>query len=229
MRPAIVVMVKAPIAGFAKTRLTPPLSKHDAASLALCFVQDVIKSALSVTSNVIVAFTPDDGRLPLEVSLPSRLLWVKQQGEDLGERLSSVIAYAGNVGFSPIIVLGADSPTLPSSFVVTACNALANDQTDIVLGPTTDGGYYLLGLRKVVPNLFHNVAWSTDRTFEQTVRNINELKLRLLKLPDWYDVDTFAELDRLCRELNSNQEARRLAPSTHAWLLSQGLSRPPAG
>jgi glycosyltransferase A (GT-A) superfamily protein (DUF2064 family) len=97
MRPAIVVMVKAPIAGFAKTRLSPPLSTQDAASLALCFVQDVIKSALSITSNVIVAFTPDDGRLPLEVSLPSRLLWIKQQGEDLGERLSSVIAYAATL------------------------------------------------------------------------------------------------------------------------------------
>src|SRR5687768_10701926 len=159
MRPVIVVMVKAPVPGFAKTRLTPPLSKPDAASLALCFVQDVINSALSITSNVIVAFTPDDGRSLLEVSLPGRLLWVGQQGEDLGEKLSSVIAYAASLGFSPVIVLGADSPTLPSSFVVTACKALANDQTDIVLGPTTDGGYYLLGVRKAVPNLFHNVAW----------------------------------------------------------------------
>jgi rSAM/selenodomain-associated transferase 1 len=222
-------MVKAPVAGFAKTRLSPPLSKHDAASLALCFVQDVIKSARSITSNVIVAFTPDDGRSVLEVSLPRDLLWVKQQGEDLGEKLSLAIAHASGLGFSPIIVLGADSPTLPLSFIETACHALANDKADIVLGPTTDGGYYLVGLRKAVPNLFNNVPWSTDRAFEQTGHNIKRLGLRLLTLQDWYDIDTFAELEQLCSELTSNQQAHSLAPTTHAWLLSHGLLRPSAG
>jgi uncharacterized protein len=177
MRPVIIVMVKAPVPGFAKTRLIPALSQSDAASLALCFVQDVVNSALRIVPNVIVAYTPDAGRAILEPSLPRQVQWLKQQGEDLGERLNSAITRAASSGFSPIIVLGADSPTLPPSFIETACDALATDKTDVVLGPTTDGGYYLVGLRKTVPNLFHNVAWSTARTFAETARNTNELGL----------------------------------------------------
>ncbi len=188
MPPVIIVMVKAPVAGFAKTRLTPPLSPSDAATLALCFVQDVINSALRIIANMIVAFAPDDGRAMLEASLPNQLLWVNQEGDDLGERLNSLIAYAGNLGFSPIIVLGADSPTLPPSFIETASDTPAGDRTDVVLGPTTDGGYYLVGLRKTFPNLFHNIAWSTARTFDQTAHNINQLGLHLFELPQWYDV-----------------------------------------
>jgi rSAM/selenodomain-associated transferase 1 len=218
-------MVKAPVAGFTKTRLTPPLSQTDAASLALCFLQDVINSANSVSPNVIIAFAPDEGRSMLEASLPDHPLWVKQQGFDLGERLNSAIIHAGNLGFSPIVALGADSPTLPPSYVETAFEALVYDRADVVLGPTTDGGYYLVGLRKVVPNLFHNIAWSTVRTFDQTVHNIKQLKLRLLEVPQWYDVDTFADLSRLCNELNSDPKARSLAHATYKWLIAHGLLR----
>jgi rSAM/selenodomain-associated transferase 1 len=225
MRPAIIVMVKAPVAGFAKTRLNPPLSESDAASLALCFVQDVINSAKSVVPNVIVAYAPDEGRYMLEASLPNHLLWVKQQGVDLGERLNSAISYAVDLGFSPVIALGADSPTLPPSYIETAFDALAYGKTDVVLGPTTDGGYYLVGLRKPVPNLFHNIAWSTPHTFHQTAHNIKQLNLRLLEVPQWYDVDTFADLSRLCNELNSDQTARWLAQATNEWLLAHGLLR----
>lgn len=223
MRPVVIVMVKAPVAGFAKTRLSPELSKSDAASLALCFVQDVINSALRIIPNVVVAFAPDGGDALLQPSLPKQLLWVKQHGKDLGERLNSAIAYATDLGFSPIIVLGADSPTLRPSYIKTACDALAGDKTDVVLGPATDGGYYLLGVRETVPNLFHNIAWSTARTLDQTAHNINQLGLRLLELPQWYDVDTFADLGRLCNELNGDQQARSLAQETHRWLVTHNL------
>jgi rSAM/selenodomain-associated transferase 1 len=227
MPPVIIVMVKAPVAGIAKTRLTPSLSESDAASLALCIIQDVINSALGIIPNVIVAFAPDDGRAILEPSLPKQLHWVKQEGHDLGERLNSAIAYAAGLGFSPIIVLGADSPTLPPSYIETASDALAANKTDVVLGPTTDGGYYLVGLRKTVPNLFHNIAWSSARTFADTVHNTNQLGLRLLTLPEWYDVDTFADLGRLRNELLSNHSARSLAQATLSWLLAHGLLRLP--
>lgn len=103
MRPVVIVMVKAPRAGFAKTRLAPPLSEFDAASLAVCFVQDVVNAALRIVPNLIVAFAPHDGRALLEAVLPDDLLWCEQQGEDLGERLDAAITYAVNLGFSPII------------------------------------------------------------------------------------------------------------------------------
>ena len=223
MRPVVIVMVKAPSAGFAKTRLTPPLSEVDAASLASCFVQDVINSALRIVPNLIVAFSPRDGRALLEALLPADLRWLEQQGGDLGERLDAAITYAANLGCGPIIVIGADSPTLPDSLIETARDALATGKTDAVLGPTVDGGYFLLGLRNRVPHLFQNIDWSTPLTYEQTASNITGLGLRLLELPQWYDVDTFSDLLRLREDLLSDDNARRRAPATYRWLLDHDL------
>ena len=218
MNPLIIVMVKAPVPGFAKTRLTPTLSEAAAASLALCFLQDVINSARRVVPNLIVAFTPRDARAFLETHLPEDLLWIEQSGVGLGERMDSAIAHAANVDVSPIIVLGADAPTLPLAFLQVAVQSLAKGDADVVLGPTVDGGYYLVGVRAPVRGLFRNVEWSKPTVFEQTVRNINELNLKLTALPEWYDVDTPDDLVRLRQEFHSSEQARNLAPATHRWL-----------
>ncbi len=207
MRPVVIVMVKAPSAGFAKTRLTPPLSEVNAASLASCFVQDVISSALRIVPNLVVAFTPGNSRALLEALLPPNLHWLEQLGGDLGERLDAAISYAANQGYGPIIVIGTDSPTLQDSLIETARDTLAAEKADAVLGPTVDGGYHLLGLRNYVPHLFQNINWSTPLTYEQTAGNINSLRLRLLELPGWYDVDTFSDLVRLREELLSDDNA----------------------
>lgn len=223
MHPVIIVMVKAPFPGVAKTRLTPPLDQSEAASLALCFVQDVVQSALGITGNVIVAFAPLEGRTLLEASLPDNLHWVEQQGDNLGQRLVAAIAYAHNLGFGPIIVLGADSPTLPAAFIHQAFQMLTVGPVDIALGPTTDGGYYLVGFREPEPKVFHNISWSSALTFEHTVRNIKQLGLQLATLDPWYDVDTFADLRSLNNELRSDDRARRRAPATYSWLLTHRL------
>jgi rSAM/selenodomain-associated transferase 1 len=220
MHPVIIVMVKAPLPGLAKTRLTPPLAQSEAASLALCFVKDVVKSALGITQNVILAFTPSGGRALLDASLPDNLHWIEQRGQHLGERLISSIAYAHNLGFGPIIVLGSDSPTLPPSFIQQACQILTAGPADVVLGPTADGGYYLVGVRKPEPEIFHNITWSSPLTLEHTVRNINQLGLRLATLEQWYDVDTFEDLRFLNDELRSDEHARSRAPATYGWLLA---------
>src|SRR5688572_3495984 len=219
MTPVIIVMVKAPLPGFAKTRLTPPLTKVDAAALSLCFVQDVVTSALTVNPDLIVAFTPSDGRNLLEPVLPQNLIWLEQKGTHLGERLDSATHHARELGFSPIIVLGADSPTLPPSFIENALRALTSDNAEIVLGPTTDGGYYLIGFRKPDVAVLRNVTWSSPFTFEQTVRNIKQLELPLFTLPQWYDVDTFANLTFLANELRTDLETQARAPQTYHWLL----------
>ena len=224
MRPVIIVMVKAPLPGLAKTRLCPPLAQSEAASLALCFVQDVVQSALGVTQNVIVAFTPLEGRAMLQASLPANLHWVQQQGNDLGDRLSSTIAYAERLGFNPIIVLGADSPTLPQTLIQSAFQLLTTGTADITLGPTPDGGYYLVGVRKSEPQIFQNVTWSSPTTLEQTVQNIDRLGLHLVTLEGWYDVDTSEDLRSLINEIHENESARLLAPSTYNWLLTHNVS-----
>ena len=120
MRPAIIVMVKAPGAGFVKTRLTPPLSGAEAAALAERFAQDTVKSASSVASEVIIAYAPSEGRDRLEAFLRGELHWLEQRGEDLGARLEEIASRAFGTGFGPLALIGADSPTLPPIFMAAA-------------------------------------------------------------------------------------------------------------
>lgn len=218
-RPVVIVMVKAPRAGFVKTRLMPALTAEEAASAALCFAQDAVANAKRSVNDCLIAYTPPQGRAILEPLLPHGLLWVEQQGADLGERLERVVRYASSTGFDPFIILGADSPTLPVSFITTALEALTNGDADVTLGPTADGGYYLVGSRAECRNLFQAVDWSTPLAYRQTASNALRQGLRLLELPQWYDVDTPSDLLRLRAEMLTHEEARFRAPATYDWLL----------
>jgi uncharacterized protein len=219
--PAIILMAKAPRAGEAKTRLTPPLAPEEAAALAARMFADAAECALSVTRHVLVAYAPADGRAALEALLPTaaRAAWLEQRGADLGARLARAAREAFARGFGPLAFVGADSPTLPPEYVARALDALSAGEADVALGPAEDGGYYLVGLRSHAPRLFAGVEWSTPRAYEQTARNAAFLSLRLLELPPWYDVDTPADLARLRAELSGDESARRRAPATHEWLL----------
>ena len=222
-QPIVVVMVKAPRAGSVKTRLVPPLSESEAASLAACFAQDTILNARRVLPNVLVAYAPADARLELERLLPGDLLWFEQVGNDLGQRLDSVVNHVSQLGFSPFILLGADSPTLPTAFLQQALQVLVSNQADISLGPTDDGGYYLIGLHRPVPDLFQNIDWSTSAVYKQTEANASALNLRLNATPCWYDVDTPADLERIRDQILSDHEMQQQAPNTYRWLTNRGL------
>ena len=228
-RPAVIVMAKAPRAGEAKTRLVPPLKPSEAAGLAACFFADTVSLALGIAGQVVVAYAPADGRAALADALrehahapdAGRMLWLEQRGDDLGERLAGVVEHAAALDLSPLLIVGADSPTLPPSFLATALEALSHARADVALGPTDDGGYYAVALRAPAPGLFDAVEWSTPRAYAQTARNAERLGLRLLELPRWYDVDTPADLSRLCAELSADEDARRRAHATYRWMLAQ--------
>jgi uncharacterized protein len=227
-RPVVIVMVKAPRPGFAKTRLVPELPEAQAAALAACFAEDVVRGAARVTADLLIAYSPAEGRALLKAFLPGGLRWVEQQGADLGARLQSAATHAARLDFAPLIFIGADSPTLPTVLIADAITRLESGETDVVLGPTEDGGYYLIGLRRPEQGLFEGITWSTSRTLEQTAEAAARLGLRLLQLPPWYDVDTPSDLSRLCRELSADDGARLRAPVTCRWLLAQGLLSTPS-
>ena len=227
MRPVCILMVKAPRAGAVKTRLSPPLSPAQAASLAACFARDALASIRRAVPDVIVAYAPADGRAQLETLFPhDDLHWLEQRGDGLGARIESAAAHADALGYGPVVLVGADSPTLPASFVARAVASLAAGEADIALGPTEDGGYYLVGLRRPAAGLFRNVEWSTPLVFRQTADNAARAGLRTLELPRWYDVDTPADLLRLRDEIFTQREARLRAPATHRWLLAHASSLP---
>lgn len=216
MNPAIIIMCKAPVAGTVKTRLTTFLSAKQASELAACFAQDAAVKVQTNCPNVIIAFAPRNGRKLLEKILPEGLLWTLQTGENLGERMHN--AFISNKNYAPLVMIGTDSPTLPSAYIEKAFAVLSKQRADVVLGATEDGGYYLIGLNQPNAEIFADVEWSSPRTFAQTARNIENLGLKLETLPAWYDVDVPNDLLRLHEEILTNENAASVAPHTAKWL-----------
>ncbi|MEP6705502.1 MAG: TIGR04282 family arsenosugar biosynthesis glycosyltransferase [Acidobacteriota bacterium] len=211
-------MTKVP--GFAdvKTRLRPLLSEGQCVELAMCFLTDTITNLASVFEHRILAFTPEHGRGGIE-TLVGGHIYIPQRGSDLGLRLDAAIAEAFEMGFGPVIVIGTDSPTLPADYLAQALGHLRSREDGVALGPTDDGGFYLIGVSRLHKGMFDHVKWSSDKTCEQTVANINNIRgVDLRVLPRWYDVDEPADLMRMIAEIDSDETARDRARTTSRWI-----------
>ncbi len=217
---AVVVFAKAPRPGAVKTRLCPPLSPAAAACLYRCFLLDVLDGVRAVGDiTPVIAYAPRRARGFFAAAQPGMLL-VPQTGADLGARMSGAFERLFARGFAAVVILGGDSPSLPPGYLRTAIRALRSATVDGVIGPSDDGGYYLIGLRAPCPALFAGVAWSTGRVLAQTLARAKRAGRRLRALPTWYDVDTIEDLRRLAAELRRTRgpaaRTRRLL-RTPAW------------
>jgi rSAM/selenodomain-associated transferase 1 len=194
---AVAIMAKAPRPGTVKTRLCPPLLPTEAAALYRCFLLDKITAvgALADTQPV-VAYTPDDARAEFDGLAPGFSL-MAQRGRDLGARLHSTLASLLAAGHTGAIAVDSDTPTLPGAFLQQAVQCLSRPGPDVVLGPTEDGGYYLIGVRRAHRELFDGVPWSTSDVLDVTLRRAAKAGLRAACLPSWFDVDTPDDLERL--------------------------------
>jgi rSAM/selenodomain-associated transferase 1 len=210
-------MAKVPAAGEVKTRLCPPLTPAQAAELARCFLEDRIAQLRGISTVApVVAFTPADREAELRALLTDGVRAVPQQGADLGARLDRLLTDFLAEGAPGAVAVDADSPTLPTDFVRQACAHLAGPETDVVLGPCDDGGYYLIGLRRPAPELFREMPWSTHAVLDETRARVRRLGLRVTLLPRWFDVDRGADLERL-RASTATPGAHR-PPRTLAFL-----------
>ena len=166
---------------------------------------------------VCLAFTPAESEELLRAFLPGSLLYFPQRGNSLGEREANVFVDLLQRGFSRVVLIGGDIPTLPFFHLQEAFSRLTDPRTDVVLGPSEDGGYYLIGARKLHPCLFEDIAWSTATVLVETLAQARRHGLNVAQVPVWYDVDSEVDLARLAVELH-NQSARRNAPATGAFL-----------
>jgi rSAM/selenodomain-associated transferase 1 len=194
---AVVIMAKVPDAGTVKTRLCPPLSPQEAAMLYHAFLLDKIVQVRTLKAAIpAIAYTPCAGRR-FFTELAADFILLPQQGADLGERLANSLARLLAEGYSGALAIDSDTPTLPTAYLQQAVDLIATSKTDVVLGPSEDGGYYLIGLNQVHQELFENIAWSTDAVMPQTVRRAEAKGLHIARLPPWFDVDTPPDLERL--------------------------------
>ncbi|MFP6768554.1 MAG: TIGR04282 family arsenosugar biosynthesis glycosyltransferase [Planctomycetaceae bacterium] len=219
----LVVMAKHPVAGQVKTRLAASLGEEPAAALATAFLEDLVRRLADCGDRRILATWPQTGEAQdffTQQSAGRFDLWPQPEGS-LGDRLQAAFGAHLRPGLNDrVVVIGSDSPTLPTQTLAAAFDAL--DQKDVVLGPATDGGYVLIGLRRMVPGLFEQIDWSTAVVYEQTLQRLDAAGVRPAVLPAWYDIDTLDDLDRLYRELDDGAGQSRIAPAT--WYRLRELS-----
>lgn len=213
-------MSKAPRAGQVKTRLVPPLTHEEAARLNACFLHDTAAAIASIQdkrARGIAVYTPIGAEIDYVDILPRQFELLPQRGEDFGERLLNALIDLFKVGFSSVCLIDSDSPTVSGEVYSRAIELLSTHENPVVLGPSDDGGYYLIGLKKPHARLFQEIDWSTERVLEQTKFRAAELGLKTELLPVFYDVDDGATLKRLYRDLLGEANLAA-APHTRKFL-----------
>ena len=203
-------MLKIPVVGQVKTRLATQIGKEDATKLYRCFIHDTF-SRISLLSNIdiIVAYTPQNLIGRAKRLAPSGAIIIPQKGRDLGERLHNIFSHLFSIGYKKIAIIGADSPDLPIEYIEKSF-LLLKGKTGLVLGPSEDGGYYLIAMsRGDHREIFKDIPWSTDAVFKETVEKAKKAGLESAILPKWYDVDEINTLKKLRNNLRSISPATK--------------------
>lgn len=218
---SLIIFVRTPALGRVKTRLARDVGPEKALSLYRAFVVQVVGAARRwreqdpgrspgcqpdqhPACRILIAHTPEGGGSAVRAWLGDDLDYLPQAGRDLGERMANAMASAFELGADQAVLVGSDIPDLEAGHISEAFSALA--KADAVLGPSADGGYWLVGGKKdrFRARLFEKMAWGSDRVFRDTVSRAQALGLTLAPLAQLQDVDTAADLEktRFCQQSN---------------------------
>lgn len=199
---ALVIFAKAPIPGQVKTRLCPPLTHDEAATLQGSFVLDTLERTKAAVIKLKLPFDRYLACAPSSTLVFFKILeerqgvtLLDQEGEDLGSRMHHAFDTLFERGYQHVLIVGTDVPALPIGYYQQALGQL--EKHDLVLGPALDGGYYMIGLNKPTPTLFENMPWSTDRVLALTREKATSLGLRTALLPEWRDIDRLDDLQAI--------------------------------
>ncbi|MGY8770421.1 MAG: TIGR04282 family arsenosugar biosynthesis glycosyltransferase [Pirellulales bacterium] len=195
------VFAKAWTPGKVKTRLAQTIGNQAAASIYQTFVETIIARFSGSADQTVIAYSPVDQQ-PLFEQLPIESWNLQPQAEgDLGQRMHHYFATAFEAGAKQVVLIGTDSPDLPAEYIDKAFTLL--NQADVVIGPSDDGGYYLIGMSQLHSEVFDDIPWSTETVFDATVQRLDQHAIPFRELPMWYDIDTQQDLIRLCIQLRS--------------------------
>ncbi|MEJ2757428.1 MAG: TIGR04282 family arsenosugar biosynthesis glycosyltransferase [Anaerolineales bacterium] len=221
----LIVVAKQPTPRKTKTRLCPPLTFEQAANLYECFLQDTLTIMRSVPDvRCGIGYLPENAGEYFRQLAPDMEL-TPQQGATLGDRLDNLLRSALNNGSERVVVFNSDSPTLPAAYLSQAFEELAD--VDVVLGPTKDGGYYLIGMKQPHSHLLKQVQMSTPLVLKDTLALAKSSGLTVSLLPTWYDVDTINDLNLLNDDLAHKQINGTAA--TRRWLSQMDWRRSQTG
>jgi rSAM/selenodomain-associated transferase 1 len=235
-------MTKAPRAGQVKTRLVPPLTHDEAAEFNSCLLRDISAAILAAScsggvrssqvsdahggplqtrrriARGVGVYTPRGAEAAYGDILPEDFFLIPQRGDHFGDRLIFAAEDLFKVGFTSVCLINSDSPTVPAETFTQAASLLRLPGDRVVLGPCDDGGYYLIGLKKLHREIFERIDWSTEHVLHQTLQRATESGLEAKLLPLGYDVDDRATLQWLCSELLGKNSRGEVAPNTRKFL-----------
>lgn len=219
-REVVLVFARAPVAGQVKTRLAPDLDAVRIVDLYKCFVTDILNTLSQAGHPVRLCYDPPDSGGIVRDWLGDGIACQAQDGKDLGEKMSNAFASAFASGVGRAILIGTDTPDLPSAIFTSAFSALTDH--DAVIGPALDGGYYLIGFRSDTfrPSIFRDIAWSTASVYATTLARLTECNAIVYNLPAWRDIDSLTDLDALALSLVRGDT---FAPATAAYLMETGI------
>ncbi|MGH7799786.1 MAG: TIGR04282 family arsenosugar biosynthesis glycosyltransferase [Thermodesulfobacteriota bacterium] len=191
----LLIFLKYPEPGKVKTRLTQYIGKEKAAHIYSVIAEAIIHHvSKSREYKTIIFFDPPERKSDVENWLPNNdCKFLPQEGNSLGERMANAFSKAFSLGAEKAVIIGTDCMDISNDLISEAFATL--DITDVILGPAEDGGYYLLGLKKLIPEIFNYIDWSTDRVLNQTLKTLREKGLRFQLLQTLKDIDTANDLN----------------------------------
>ena len=192
----ILFFVKYPEKGRVKTRLAKTIGDEHAAGLYQCFMLDMLATLEATSVMVCVCYTPEYAEQHFRAWLGHHHLYMAQQGNDLGERMNHAFQEAFQKGFERVLIVGSDLPDLPSYHITRAFVQLQTFGS--VIGPSGDGGYYLLGFQKETfsSEVFQDIVWSHSSVYAETLKKLEQRHLAFFILPSWDDIDNLDELQQ---------------------------------
>ena len=194
----LLIFVKEPVPGQVKTRLAAEIGADAACQVYQRCVERTLERLSILRNEITLCVEPADSTDRIRMWLGSAWPVLTQRGTTLGERLTDAIGRTVTEGVHRIVVIGTDSPWLDHMRIEEAFSAI--ERADLVLGPTVDGGYYLVGLPKSAPGFFSGISWSTNQVLNQTLANARTLGMTVALLPEGYDIDRLTDLQRWMEE-----------------------------
>ncbi len=215
---SLLVFVRVPEKGKVKSRLAKRIDEQMVIELYECFVLDIIETLKKGGAEFRICFYPASSGEKIVRWLGKDHLYMPQEGEDIGERMERAFVGSFSEGREKVLLIGSDIPDLTNSMIDEAFESL--ERNDAVIGPASDGGYYLIGFKKssFLPDIFHGVAWSTGSVFKETLKIFKELDCNVRILPEWRDVDTVEDLRSLFeRNIDTDFRKSRTMSCIMSW------------
>ena len=195
MAALLIIFAKEPRPGQVKTRFCPPLSLKAAARLYQGFLEDVLEVGERLPGlSLALTYSPEGAAAFFRRLAPPGVRLFPQAGADLGERMHKALEWGLSSGFNVVLLRGADTPDLPGEVILEGKAVLEEARAQVVLGPSRDGGYYLVGLTSPQPELFRGLTWSTPAVLDETLSRARARSLSVHLLPPWSDIDTYGDL-----------------------------------